>query len=212
MSMCRIFSCVVGRGCLLWPMCSLGKTLLAFALLHSYSKAQFACYSRYFACINFLFKKKIDKWLPQEQKHSHKSGSGFPKISEVTIFDSCQIKVFNILHYDTPQYRYIFFNHMQLVDILKISIFEIQKAKQHQVKHTFHLHQFSSVFQKDPQFSSVTQSCPTVWDPRNRRSPGFPVHHQFPESTKTHVHWVGDAIQPSYPLLSNSPPALNLSQ
>ena len=46
MSMYRVFSCVVGRGCLLWPVCSLGKTLLAFALLHS--KAKFACYSRYF--------------------------------------------------------------------------------------------------------------------------------------------------------------------
>ena len=48
MSMCRVFSCVVGRGCLLWPVCSLGKTLLAFALLHSILRGQIACYSRYF--------------------------------------------------------------------------------------------------------------------------------------------------------------------
>ena len=46
----------------------------------------------------------------------------------------------------------------------------------------------------------------------NRRTPGIPVHHQLPESTQTHVHWVGDAIQPSHPLSSPSPPALNLSQ
>ena len=46
----------------------------------------------------------------------------------------------------------------------------------------------------------------------NRNTPRFPVHHQLPESTQTHVQWVGDAIQPSYPLLSPSPPALNLSQ
>ena len=46
----------------------------------------------------------------------------------------------------------------------------------------------------------------------NRSTPGLPVHHQFPESTQTHVHWVGDAIQPSHPLSSPSPPALNLSQ
>ena len=62
------------------------------------------------------------------------------------------------------------------------------------------------------QFSSVTQSCPTLCDPMNRSTPGLPVHHQLPESTQTHVHWVGDAVQPSHPLLSPSPPALNLSQ
>ena len=62
------------------------------------------------------------------------------------------------------------------------------------------------------QFSSVAQSCPTLCDPMNCSSPGLPVHHQRPESTHTHVHWVGDAIQPSHPLLSPSPPALNLSQ
>ena len=62
------------------------------------------------------------------------------------------------------------------------------------------------------QFSSVAQSCPTLCDPMNHSTPGLPVHHQLPESTQTHVHWVGDAIQPSHPLLSPSPPALNLSQ
>ena len=50
------------------------------------------------------------------------------------------------------------------------------------------------------QFSSVTQSCPTLCDPMNRSMPGFPVHHQLPEFTQTHAHWVGDAIQPSHPL------------
>ena len=62
------------------------------------------------------------------------------------------------------------------------------------------------------QFSSVAQTCPTLCDPVNRSTPGLPVHHQFPESTKTHVHWVGDVIQPSHPLSSPSLPALNLSQ
>ena len=62
------------------------------------------------------------------------------------------------------------------------------------------------------QFSSVTQTCLTLCDPMNCSMPGLPVHHQLPESTQTHVHWVGDAIQPSYPLLSPSPPAFNLSQ
>ena len=62
------------------------------------------------------------------------------------------------------------------------------------------------------QSSSVSQSCPTLCDPMNRSTPGLPVHHQLPESTQTHVHWVDDVIQPSYPLSSPSPPALNLSQ
>ena len=62
------------------------------------------------------------------------------------------------------------------------------------------------------QFSSFAQSCPTLCDPMNRSMPGLPVHHQLPEFTQTHVHQVSDAIQPSHPLLSPSPPALNPSQ
>ena len=62
------------------------------------------------------------------------------------------------------------------------------------------------------QFSSVAQSCPTLCDPMNRSVPGLPVHHQLPEFTQTHVHWVSDAIQPSHPLSSPSPPAPNPPQ
>ena len=62
------------------------------------------------------------------------------------------------------------------------------------------------------QFSSVAQSCPSLCDPMNRSTPGLPVHHQLLESTQTHVHRVGDAIQPSYPPSSPSPPAPNPSQ
>ena len=54
------------------------------------------------------------------------------------------------------------------------------------------------------QFSSVTQLCPTLCNPRDWSTPGLPVHHQLPEFTQTHVHWVGDAIQPSHPLSSPS--------
>ena len=56
------------------------------------------------------------------------------------------------------------------------------------------------------QFSLVAQSCPTL------TTPGLPVHHQLPELTQTHIHWVSDAIQPSHPLPSPFPPILNLSQ
>ena len=62
------------------------------------------------------------------------------------------------------------------------------------------------------QFSLVSQSCPTLCDPMDCSMPGLPVHHQHPEFTQTHVHWVSDAIQPSHPLSFPSPPALNLSQ
>ena len=73
---------------------------------------------------------------------------------------------------------------------------------------SFHPPQFSSI-----QFSSVAQSCPTLCNPMNRSStPGLPVHHQLPEFTQTHVHRVGDAIQPSHSLLSPSSPVPNPSQ
>ena len=62
------------------------------------------------------------------------------------------------------------------------------------------------------QSNSVAQSCPAVCDPMNRSRPGLPVHHQLPEFAQTHVHRVSDAIQPSHPLSSPSPPAFNLSQ
>ena len=62
------------------------------------------------------------------------------------------------------------------------------------------------------QFSSVVQSCLTLCDPMNPSTPGLPVHHQLPEFTQIHVHRVGDAIQPSHPLSSPSPPAPNPSK
>ena len=62
------------------------------------------------------------------------------------------------------------------------------------------------------QFSSATQSCPTLCDPMNHSTPGLPVQHQLPEFTQTHAHQVSDAIQPSHPLSSPSPPAPNPSQ
>ena len=75
------------------------------------------------------------------------------------------------------------------------------KGKQRQFKH------LPSV-----QFSSVAQWCPTLCDPMNCSTPGLPVHHQLPEFTQTHVHRVSNAIQPSHPLSSSSPPAPNPSQ
>ena len=75
------------------------------------------------------------------------------------------------------------------------------------------LEDFSIVFWNfSVQFSSVTQSCPTLCDPIDCSTPGFSVHHQLLEFTQTHVHWVSDATQPSHPLSSLSPPAFNFCQ
>ena len=70
----------------------------------------------------------------------------------------------------------------------------------------------NSLLSLGTQFSSAAQLCPTLCDPMNRSTPGLPVHHQLPEFTQTHARWVSDAIQPSHPLSSLSPPAFNLSQ
>ena len=71
---------------------------------------------------------------------------------------------------------------------------------------------FSFFFKVSAQIRSVAQSCPTLCNPMNRSTPGLPVHHHLPEFTQTHVHRVSDAIQPSHPLSSPSPPAPNPSQ
>ena len=68
---------------------------------------------------------------------------------------------------------------------------------------------YLTYMQSSVQFSSVTQSCPTLCDPMNHSTPGLPVHHQLLEFTQTHVHWVSDAIQPSHLRSSPSPPAPN---
>ena len=70
----------------------------------------------------------------------------------------------------------------------------------------------NSIYMYSVQFSSVAQSCLTLCDPMNCTTPGLPVHHQLPGFTQTHVHRVSDAIQPSHPLSSPSPPAPNPSQ
>ena len=70
----------------------------------------------------------------------------------------------------------------------------------------------SEFYRYNIMFSSATQPCPTLCDPMNHSTPGHAAHHKLPEFTQTHVHWVGDAIQPSHPVLSPSPPGFNLSQ
>ena len=76
----------------------------------------------------------------------------------------------------------------------------------------FDIYNYITMCIKSVQFSSVAQSCLTLRDPIDYSTSGFSVHHQLRELTQTHVHWVGDAIKPSHPLLSPSPPVFNLSQ
>ena len=80
------------------------------------------------------------------------------------------------------------------------------KRNYEQLYPILHLYEYSV------QFSSVSQSCPPLYDPMNSSTPGLCVHHQLPEFTQTHVHRVSNAIQPSHPLSSPSPPAPNPSQ
>ena len=85
----------------------------------------------------------------------------------------------------------------------------LSSVKYSQEKIAFQVFHFNF---SEHQFSSVAQSCPTLCDPMKHSMPGLPVHRQLPEFTQTHVHRVSDAIQPSHPLSSPSPPAPNPSQ
>ena len=90
----------------------------------------------------------------------------------------------------------------KLINLKKINKYHLLKIIKNTLKRKFH-----SI---NVQFSSVPQLCLTLCNPIDSSTPGLPVHHQLQEFT--HVHWVSDAIQPSHPLLSPSPPALNVSQ
>ena len=87
-----------------------------------------------------------------------------------------------------------------------IPLLDIYPEKNHSSKR----HMYPNIH--SVQFSSVTQSCLPLCNPMDCSTPGFPVHHNLPEFTETHVYRVSDAIQPSHPLLSPSPPAPNPSQ
>ena len=124
----------------------------------------------------------------------------FPLWTEVTIHSIFAEPM--ILH---PKKSKIFLHHSIIVTHLKMQFILITKLKLCKLV-TQCLSSLQSVNQ------SVAQLGPTLWDPMDCSIPGLPVHHQLPEFTQTHVHWVGYAIQPSHPLSSPSPPAFNLSQ
>ena len=110
-------------------------------------------------------------------------------------------------HFDWTQHLTIFYTNKLSRSLLLQDVFDLTFTLLMLTYQSVFIHQIIII-----QFSSIAQSCLTLCDPMNHSRPGLPVHHQLPESTQTHVHWTGDAIQPSHPLLSPSPPALNLSQ
>ena len=102
-----------------------------------------------------------------------------------------------------------------VLEVLATAIREEKEIKGFQIGKEVKLSLFTDdmiLYIRSDQIRSVAQSCPTPCDPMNHDTPGLPVHHQLSESTQTQVHRVGDAIQPSHPLLSPSPPAPNPSQ
>ena len=125
--------------------------------------------------------------------------------------------VMKLLRYDTKTT-----NKRENLDLVKIKTFCASKDTVEKVK--IQLTEWEKIFANLisvkvyeeffslVQFSSVSQSCPTLCNPMNHSTPGLPVHHQLPEFTQTHVHRVSDAIEPSHPLLSPFPPARNPSQ
>ena len=100
-----------------------------------------------------------------------------------------------------------FLTHSVPSNCVTLSLIFMQQPKCHCHQRTSRPPRIDSV-----QFSSDAQSCPTLCNPMNRSTAGLPVHHQLLEFIQTHIHWDSDAIQPSYPLSSPSPPAPNPSQ
>ena len=117
--------------------------------------------------------------------------------------NSPTLLLFSLLH-NSKWHRHSFSCSRQILESLLTPLFP----------HTLHSIDLQILyhFLHNIQFSSVTHSGPTLGNPMDCSTPGLFVHCQLPEFTPTHVHWVGDAIQPSHPLLSPSPPAFILSQ
>ena len=110
-------------------------------------------------------------------------------------------------NYDIKKKLYYFFEQILNIGLFLLGDHWVMSNNDQPFQWDFFRHLSNSV-----QFSSVPQSCPTLCDPMDWSRPGFPVYHQLLELTQTHVHRVSDAIQPSHPLSTPSPPAFNLSQ
>ena len=157
--------------------------------------------------------------------HPTNSFSVVPLLLSPSIFSS--IRVFSnesVLHNRWPKYWSFSFrispsNEYSGLISFRLDLLAVQETLKSFLQHhsskasilqcsAFFIVELTSIHQ----FSSVAPSCPTLCNPMNRSTPGLPIHHHLPEFTQTHVHWVSDAIQPSHPWSSPSPPAPNLPQ
>ena len=135
------------------------------------------------------------------------SGFGAPKNS-LTLFP-----LFPHLFHELPDVQAGFRKGRGTRDQIANICWIIKKVREFQENICFCFIDYAKAFDcvDHNQFSSVAQSCLTLCNPMNQTTPGHPVHHHLQEFTQTHVHRVSDAIQPSHPLSSSSPPALNPS-
>ena len=152
--------------------------------------------------IFFLFVQFEESYVKLLQEVSHFSYCIFKSVWLLFIFSNSLLKASSFLLYSSI----LLLSSLVIVVITTLNSFSDRlPISTSLVPLGFYL--VSSV-----QFSSVAQSCPTLCDPMNHSTPGLPVHHQLPDFTQTHIHQVSDAIQPSHPLSSPSPPAPNPSQ
>ena len=149
---------------------------------------------------------------------SRRPNSAFPPSapSQVLMATSFQIQLFSPHHMFYSFVKFIYSGNFQIYTLRKCqnsvnnshgSIIQLQWLSTSGQSFYSYSH---SLIPSCVQFSSVPQSCPTLWDPMDCSTPGLPVHHQLLELAQTHVHWVSDIIQPSHPLSSPSPPSFNL--
>ena len=133
---------------------------------------------------------------------------GLPLWSEPTCLESCKTQaIFMSLHLLLPMQTGPFYLGWDISPEWPFGLDVASFPSSLNLRNKEFMVMFSSV-----QFSSVAQSCPTLWNPMNGSTPGLSVHHQLPEFTEAHVHRVSDAIQPSHLLSSPSPPVFNISQ
>ena len=136
---------------------------------------------------------------------------------------SWMISVQNLVKFLMRFFFFLMLNFKHYFLFWKWVFYQIYMIKTFQIKTVYRMNidilprlcllsSFSYYCLSSVQFSSVTQSCITLCDPMDCSRPGLPVYHQLLEFIQTHVHWVGNVIQPSHPLLSPSPPTFNLSQ
>ena len=203
--MCRVVSSVLGRGCLLWPVCSLDKSLVTSAHFILYSKAKLACYSRYLLTSYFCIPIPCDEKCMVWGMLVLEGLVGLHRTSQLQLHQHQWLE-----HRLGLLWRWMVclgneprsFCHFG--DSSKDCILDSCWLCERDSISSNGLLSISSVH------FSCSVMCNSLW-PHGLQHIRLPCPSQLPEFTQTHVHWVSDAIQPSHLLSSPSPPAFNLS-